>query len=290
MKILSKDVRERIELINEIGTLPRVMARVLAIVKDPASTAIDLSNELSNDQALTVNILKTVNSAYYGFQRQIMTVPEAVVLLGFNEVERLALAITVINTLGMDRESVKAMRLLWRHSLASSIAGSYLEERAAEEIPDVRGAHVGCLLHDIGKAVIAQHFPEIMPRLLQLVEENGMTFIDAEAELMDGCTHAMIGGMLARRWDLPSVIVESIEMHHNPDSVHVDKIHVHLTHLSDYVCNTLGYASYATAAVPPLSERTSELFNFNEEIVEGIREHLGRHKSSIGAITSGVMF
>lgn len=265
------------------------MARILAIVKDPSSTALDLASEIANDQALTASILRTVNSAYYGFQRQIMTIPEAVVLLGFNEVERLALAITVINTLGMDRESVKAMRLLWRHSLACSIAGSHLEERYVEEMPQLRGTHVSCLLHDIGKAVIAQHFPEVMPRVLQLIHENGMTFVEAEAAVMDGCTHADIGAMLARRWDLPEPIIEGIAGHHNPDSMTDTCVHVHLTHLTDYVCNSLGFASYTDLTPPPLSEKTSAMFNVTEDVVTGAQDALNRHKSAIGAITSGVM-
>jgi putative nucleotidyltransferase with HDIG domain len=289
MRILGKDVRDRVERINEIATLPRVMARILGIVKDPSSTALDLASEIANDQALTASILKTVNSAYYGFQRQIMTIPEAVVLLGFNEVERLALAITVINTLGMDRDSVKAMRMLWRHSLACSIVGSYLEDRHGEESPELRGVHVACLLHDIGKAVLAQHFPEAMPRVLQLVQEQGMTFVEAESNVLDGCTHAEIGAMLARRWDLPASIVESIEFHHNPDALGENHGHVHLTHLADYICNTVGFSSYTEVVPPPLSEHSSALFNYSDDVIDGAQTALTQHKSTIGAITSGVM-
>lgn len=101
-QLVALGVRERVWALKEVSTLPSTLVRILSIVQDDSATALDLADVVGSDQALTMRILGTVNSSYYGFHRQIRTVPDAVVILGFDEVERLALAISVIHMFGRD--------------------------------------------------------------------------------------------------------------------------------------------------------------------------------------------
>lgn len=288
--VVIRNVKERLETIEDVGTLPQVMARILAIVEDDSSTALDLASEISRDQALTMRILRAVNSAYYGFQRQIVTVPEAVVILGFNEVERLALAIAVINTLGMGRENVTALRTMWRHSMACSVAGTVFEQKFASEKPAIRGLHVAALVHDIGKAVIAQHFPEVSPTVQHLIEDREMLPLDAEREVLDGYSHAELGAWMADRWGLPKSLVEAIAFHHDPDKAGPDAVLVHATHVINEICHGLGLGSSGTPRPACLIESSAAMFDYDETLVNSVEESLNRSHRLLGAIGSGAMF
>ena len=69
---------------------------MLSIVGNPASSARDVSQLISTDQALTAKILKVANSAFYGFPRKIATVQLAIVVLGFETVKNLGLSVAVL--------------------------------------------------------------------------------------------------------------------------------------------------------------------------------------------------
>jgi putative nucleotidyltransferase with HDIG domain len=288
--VVIKNLKDRIDAIEDVGTLPQVMARILAIVEDDSSTALDLASEISRDQALTMRVLRAVNSAYYGFQRQILTVPEAVVILGFNEVERLSLAIAVINTLGMDRENVKSLRLMWRHSMACSVAGTIFEQRFAAKMPEVRGAHVAGLIHDIGKAVIAQHIPEAVPVIAMRIQEDGLSAAEAEREVLGGYSHCEIGAWMAEKWGLPEPLVESILLHHTTEEVPPEKVLVHATHAIDEICNSLGMLSYNMPYVCRLNEKSAAIFGYGDELQNAVRAQLDKSQRLLGAVGSGAMF
>ncbi len=236
-------LEDAIKSIDEIGTLPRVMARILAIVDDENSTALDLATEIEQDQALTASLLRLVNSAYYGFQRQIMTVSEAVVILGFAEVERLALAISVINTLGMSRERVRTLGMLWKHSMASSIIGSHIETQSATDAKRIAGAHVAGLLHSLGLAVLAQHFPHYLAAILRLMKEHDMPLLDAEREVLEGHTHCEAGAWLIEKWNLPSELAFAVRYHRTPDTAEQLPRLLAATHLIDHAARAISRAS-----------------------------------------------
>lgn len=283
-------VRARLESLEEIGTLPQVMARILAIVDDDSSTALDLASEIEHDQALTARILRTVNSSYYGFQRQIMTVPEAVVILGFNEVERLALAISVINTLGMDREGVVTLSRLWKHSLAASMIGSQFEMHRGDDPGGVEGAHVAGLLHCIGMVVIAQAVPEAIGPIHAHMRDNDSTVLAAERAVLDGLTHCDIGGAVAERWGLPEPLVLAIKHYHNPEECPARLPIVYATHAAHCLANQAGFGATGILDALPLIPKAAELLRIDEEFETGIARYLDRNRSVMSAISSAAMF
>lgn len=286
-QLVALGVRERVWALKEVSTLPSTLVRILAIVQDESATALDLAEVVGSDQALTLRILGTVNSSYYGFHRQIRTVPDAVVILGFDEVERLALAISVIHMFGRDPASARALNMLWRHSLACSVVAGCIEARLRSRKPQIVGAHVAGLLHDIGKAVIAQQFPDAMSAVLRLIEEDGYSHTDAEREILDGYTHCDIGAWLAGRWGLPPAIVESIENHHAPSAMPTPHLLTHAAHVADALCNRVGIRSANANAPCDFEQASADAVGLDPELVAFIEERLDRQRGLIGAMAAG---
>jgi len=283
-------VRERLEGLEEIGTLPQVMARILAIVDDESSTALDLASEIEHDQALTTRMLRTVNSSYYGFQRQIMTVPEAVVILGFNEVERLALAISVINTLGMDRENVVTLSRLWKHSLAASMIGSQFETLRGHDPGGVEGAHVAGLLHCIGMVVIAQAIPESVAPIHAYMRDHECGIIEAEREILDGLSHSDIGARVAEKWGLPEPLVQAIHYYAEPTAAPSQSPLVYATHAAHCLAAKAGLGATGIHDRQDPDPAAIEMLAIDADLEAGIQRYLERNRSILSAISSGAMF
>ena len=283
-------VRERLDSLDEIGTLPQVMARILAIVDDDSSTALDLASEIEHDQALTTRILRTVNSSYYGFQRQIMTVPEAVVILGFNEVERLALAISVINTLGMDRENVVTLARLWKHSLATSMAGSQIETMRGHDPGGVEGAHVAGLLHCLGIVLIAQAVPEAATPIHDYMRDHECGLIEAERVVLDGISHPEIGARVAEKWGLPEPLVNAIKFYAEPSQCPQPTPLVYATHIAHHLANKakLGVTGIHDPFEPEAA--AVEAIKLDAELEAEVLRYLERNRSIMSAVSSAAMF
>ena len=284
------NIKEQVARVETVGALPEVMTRIMDLVRDPEADALDLAQAISRDPALTMKLLRLVNSAAYGLHRRIMTVPDAVVVLGFAEVERVALSITVIDCLGLDRDSVKLMRQLWRHSLACSVACSVFELRYVTLMPNLRGAHVAGLLHDIGKAVLMQHFPGVYAGAIQLAEAGHCDICEAEQDVLDGYTHADVGRWIAERWDLPHSLAEAIGGHHEPDIDAIEEPLAHVTHIVDALCNTIGIHSGPGTSGGDINPKSIAMLPIDDDLAAAVRAQLNRHKNLISAVSAGAMF
>jgi HD-like signal output (HDOD) protein len=106
--------------LQEIPTLPVIFNTLMDCIEDPESTPRDLAHIIRKDQSLTTKILKTVNSALYGFSRRIGSVDEAVVLLGMSQTASLATTAMLLNTLVDPRRPERRPEAFWEHSLGSA--------------------------------------------------------------------------------------------------------------------------------------------------------------------------
>ncbi|MFQ5494669.1 MAG: HDOD domain-containing protein, partial [Phycisphaerae bacterium] len=88
-------VDKAIASIGDLATLPEVTIKIIEIVEDPKSTARDLHEVIKNDPALSVKILKVVNSAFYGLPGQVASVDRAIILLGLSAVKNIAIAASI---------------------------------------------------------------------------------------------------------------------------------------------------------------------------------------------------
>ena len=227
------DVRETISKVSSLPTLPTILTQILATAADPDSSAIDLGKHIASDQSLSAALLKLVNSAAYGHHREIKDITTAIVLLGFFEVRNLALSATCFRQFGSMRRtgSEYDRTQLWRHSVASAMAGERLAKRLHL---DSGSAFVGGLLHDIGKVVFDVLYPEEFQRAYQKARLEQKYIREVEHELFD-LDHGIAGELLAEHWELPQVIVESIRFHHEPNLAVADGRLAVLTAWADFV-------------------------------------------------------
>lgn len=204
-------VKRFFETEKRIPQLPQILLRVESALEDPAVGGDELARVILDDPALTVQILKIANSTFYNPQgTKITTISRAIVILGFDNIRRLVLGLSVAKMfMLLPRWTV--YRRLWRHSLATAQLARNLAQR--DGFADTEVAFVSGLLHDVGKFVMGHLHGEAYAEMLT----SGYLEADFDLCRSEGeafyCNHQEVGGLLAQSWGLPNELVRVIGRH-----------------------------------------------------------------------------
>jgi putative nucleotidyltransferase with HDIG domain len=245
-EFISKVLADRKQLLS----LPQTLAEVLRVTRDEKSSSRDLEAVIQRDPALTARILRIVNSAYYGLNREAGTVNQAVVTIGTRAVTALALSSSVYKMTSEWRTTTDPVRF-WRHSLEVAIASRMVAQAAGYQFADE--AFVAGLLHDIGILVLEDAFPDKFKEIKKRLS-RGENLADIEDEIW-GTNHARVGKFLLEQWKLPVRICDAVGRHHttfspetiSPDHV-LDQIVCLANHLSRFSIIENVQPDIATAA------------------------------------------
>jgi putative nucleotidyltransferase with HDIG domain len=198
------DVLEHIE---RLPSLNSVVVEFLALARAEFFTAKDFEVILSKDQALVARLLKVANCGLYGRSRTITSIPEAVVLIGLENLKKIVYAVSAE---GMTRNDLihydyHTSQGFWHHAMGVGHTTRIIAE--ASPVCRLHGEEgfVAGLLHDVGKLIIDE-FLETMPGLRVSREE--------EAEAV-GLDHAELAEYILRQWNLPDAISASVRFHHD---------------------------------------------------------------------------
>jgi putative nucleotidyltransferase with HDIG domain len=175
----------------------------------------DVGETLSRDQGLTARILKLANSAYYGLQAEVKSVPRAAAVLGMAEIRNIVLALGV-NGLAQ-RYALPAdfdLGHYWAHQFLVAMVARELSRMTDVGTPE--NIFTSGLLHDFGKLVTALKRPDDWSAIRELAENDELADSEAEEQYW-GLDHAVIGALVLRSWDLPPALVEPVNWHHSPD-------------------------------------------------------------------------
>ncbi|MDD2586278.1 MAG: HDOD domain-containing protein [Syntrophomonadaceae bacterium] len=251
-----------VEAVNDLPSLPHIVTRVIELSEDPDSTATDINNVLSQDQGMTAKVLRLANSAFYGFPRRIGTVTDATILLGFKTIRSIVMAASVSDILSQEMQGyVLTNGELWKHSQASALAARLIGKKVKYRNLDL--AYTGALLHDIGKVILNNSMIEAYHEVIERVNQGDIPFIEAE-NLILGFNHAMVGAKVAEKWNLPTELVETIELHHDPIKSVINRELTSIVHLADAVCVSMGIGIGIDGLLYPISAGAVRLLGLNE--------------------------
>jgi len=224
--------------VQEIPPFPQTVMRILELTNDPKSGAKDLEAEIMKDQGLTTQILKLANSAFYRGRREISTVVDASVLLGFSAIQSMVLATVAGSVMNKELPGYALEKeALWKQSQISAIMTRTIAKKIKYAKPDQ--AYTAGLLRDIGKVILDKYVEDAYDDINEIVENEGKSFIVAE-EMVLGYHHGQIGAKIAEKWNLPEELVEVIACHHNPAVAFVNPELVAITHISDSLVMMMG--------------------------------------------------
>ncbi|MDX9981215.1 MAG: HDOD domain-containing protein [Lentisphaeria bacterium] len=273
--------------LGKLPTLPASYYRVVQLSQNEASSAADFEQALKPDPALTANVLRLANSAFFGVQRSISSIRHAVAMLGVRRVVQAALGAAMRNVVpdvlpGYGMESGE----FWRHSVAVAACSSRIGEKVGQmarksggrldrSLQDGGLIFTAGLLHDIGKLMVGIFLAENLEAIQTEVRERENVFITAE-ELVLGIDHTKVGVAVAEKWHLPEAISVAARYHHAPGEAPPEFVRlVDVVHLADCVAHSLGYGV--------------DLGELSRRIDEGAMARLGLANRHLEEAASGVL-
>ncbi|UCD56362.1 MAG: HDOD domain-containing protein [Candidatus Hydrogenedentota bacterium] len=264
-------LKERAEQIKQLSTLPGVILRILEVMNNPMADARDVEKEIMEDPIITAKILKVANSPYYGVDRNITTISQAVVLMGFAEVQNIAISVSIFSCFSGPTQMFDRQQF-WEHCFATAAAAEALQRRVSAETNE---GFVGGLLHDIGRIVLDQHFPHEFREIVGLAKSNNISLLEAERKIL-GVTHCDIGYWVTEKWNLPAILTDSILFHHSPFSCRESYVLTSIVHVADVISKAFGDYMKGNYVHPSKDESAFRLLNLNSERVMDLADLISK--------------
>jgi HD-like signal output (HDOD) protein len=212
----NKELCEKIATIDSLPGPPEIYEKITAELKSETCSIRNLSDLISRDINITLRLIKTVNSAFYGVKQHIENVSQAISLLGLDTVQNIVFATGVFSQ--FEDPGISGYSLEDIHS-RSMIVGA-----RAELIAELLGmskslsadARLSGMLHDIGKLIVLSNFLDEFTESRKYSEKENIPLYEAEREIL-GVSDAEIGAYLLSLWGMPNSIVEPVAFHCEPD-------------------------------------------------------------------------
>jgi HD-like signal output (HDOD) protein len=192
-----------------LPALPEVVSKIQGLIHDDHADMGTVADLMSGEPALVAQVLKVVNSAYYGLSREIGNVKFAIAFLGLNEIYRMVLALSVVNTLAIHEKD--ELNKFWFHSFYTALCTRYLAKRYEPHF-SFEELWSAAMLHDIGRLVYLKFFPDHYKALRHFCDEQRCLFSQAEKHFSLPST-AFLGSLLCEHWRLPDNIRTACESH-----------------------------------------------------------------------------
>ncbi len=203
-------LEDYLEIIDESPMFPAFSANIrelLGILEDPYYPLFEVSRIILRDVSLTTQVLKLVNSIYFqSHQRQVHTISNAVMLMGFEEVRDLAVGLKLFENFRKSASLDKVKKL---------ICQSFFMTLSAQELArqdhrlDKEELFLTALLYNFGELVGAYYFPEKYRQVLELVQETHISKSEAVMQVFHFSLEDL-GEALLKNWNFPETLCERL--------------------------------------------------------------------------------
>ena len=210
MTLTFEGVMTLVRAVSSLPAMPDTVQRVQAAVSDPDKGARDVAEILKSDPALAAKVISLANAPAHGFKHRVESIENATTLVGLREVFAMTLAAAIVDR--FDTSTTFDYANFWRRSVTCGNLAKILDRASRNKIgTDV---FVAGLLHDIGRAV----FAEVAPAPYGALDHDTVDEILIAAEHHTfGIAHPEVGYIVARNWNLPAALAETIRFHACPE-------------------------------------------------------------------------
>jgi putative nucleotidyltransferase with HDIG domain len=206
---------EFVKTIDDLPQFPQNIAALNRLLSDPDSKMSDIAMQISSDVTLTGELLKQVNSAAFALASPCDNIVDAVKLIGIRGIKNLLITIGTIQTFSTVSGSNEE---LWTHAYQVAFYSYNLARNfCAGERNIIDDSYICGLFHDMGKIIFETAHPDLLKRVLAIIEDKGAS-PEVFEKLISGVNHGEIGAKVAEKWNFPEVIINVIRYHHEPEN------------------------------------------------------------------------
>lgn len=203
------DLQEILES-AQLPALPQTAIRLLELSQDASNGPTEFAQPIEADAGLMGQVLRFVNSSYFGFTREISSVKQALALVGVRAIKNFALWSAIFSLVPDPKFGPFDLKKLWQDSLRRAVFARILGKSL--QLPNAEDLFAAALLQDMAIPLLLKELPEYYEPLIQRRSQEGLRLSQLEQELF-GWDHAQAAAALVRNWRLPEEFATLIERH-----------------------------------------------------------------------------
>ncbi len=209
------DLREMLSGV-QLPALPQSAMRLLELSQDPENGPAEFAVPIEADPGLTGQVLRFLNSSYFGFVQEISSVKLGIALVGIRTIKNFSLWSAVFSLMPNPKCGPFDLKSLWQDSLRRGIFARHFGKSLG--LGDTEDLFTAALLQDMAVPLLAKELPGDYGDLLE--GRHGGAFRLSELERTRfGWTHSEAAGIMARGWKLPESFASLIDTHTNFESL-----------------------------------------------------------------------
>lgn len=198
----------------QLPALPQSAIRLLELSQDPSNSSADFAVPIESDPGLTGQVLRFVNSSYFGFSQEISSIKLAISLVGIRTIKNFALWSAVFSLMPNPKCGPFNLKSLWQDSLRRAVFARRFGKLLG--LNDAEDLFAASLLQDMAVPLLAKELPAEYESLLEQRRGGEVRLSELEQSTF-GWTHAEAGAFIARGWHLPETFASLIESHGSLD-------------------------------------------------------------------------
>jgi len=271
------DIIERIDL---LAPIPAIASQIMTKSQDPGSSLSEIAELIANDPALTANLLKICNSAYFGLPRKVESVKDAVTYVGLDQIVELVLVNGLANNFSKGLEGYGLGEgELWHHAVTSAYVAKSLAQRYGVS-QNKHLIYTAALLKDIGKLILGRFVAFSSEKINILVHSQGYSFNDAEKNVI-GMNHEELGAMVAEKWSFSEKLIYIMRHHHLTDESARQDLETTLIYLADIICMMMGICTGTDGLSYRFYSDVLKRINVSEKDLQGIIAETSENQQKI---------
>jgi putative nucleotidyltransferase with HDIG domain len=241
-RLKAANPEEIILAIESLPAFPTVALRAMNMLAGTDTALGELCDLVRCDPVFTAEILRIANSPLVAFSKEITSVLQASMLLGFRRLRRVVITVGLSSYMDTSTPATKAC---WRHSAACAIVA---ERTARWNAVDRDFVYTAGILHDIGRVALSTVSPQVYSDLYErAASEPVWDPLQREQEAF-GIDHCAAGRLLIQSWNLPQPFIDTTCSHHAPLTNQEDAAEV--MRLSCLLADSLGFAAFWHPSIP----------------------------------------
>ncbi|MCM8525494.1 MAG: HDOD domain-containing protein [Lentisphaeraceae bacterium] len=249
----------------ELSTLPEVYHKLNEAINSPNCTTGIISRIISQDPILTMKVLRMVNSAFYGFPQEIEDIPQAILIIGLQQLNDLVLANTVISLFDGYKLELFSMEDFWKFSIAGGLSSRTLGNLSSQNFSE--RLFVGGLLHNVGRLIMAISKPDLMLEAHELSLREQILLHEAEKKVF-GFNNEEMNFHLMQEWSLPSSIIDISSHYLTPMNSNEHQNEAMIVGIANALTQSLSLGSTGDYYINPINESQWDIIGLNINSIE----------------------
>ncbi|MDP3529811.1 HDOD domain-containing protein [Methylicorpusculum sp.] len=210
--------------INQLPSLPKIYNELNAIITKENTTSRDIAEIFARDMVLSAKLLQLVNSPYFGLNRKISSLTEAINLIGVKKLNSLVLSAHVKSGFPVTNPQMQQyMEYIWQDAARVSDLSKLiaLSEQQMEDRPDQ--AYLGGLLHNLGLLIFLSRDGDKLNALIDQTKNTQIPVSELETSIF-GFNRCEAAAYVLSLWKIPPRVIEAILLQKTPNDSDYDGV------------------------------------------------------------------